>query len=78
VFDSQLKSQIAYFVSKAKDKRLTVAVHPYVAAYLKKGFPSLRLKWCFQYKCRIRIKANSSFSYLESKIYNESGEKLNE
>jgi ribonuclease G len=78
VFDSQLKSQIAYFVSKAKDKGLTVAVHPYVAAYLKKGFPSLRMKWSFQYKCRIKIKADPSFSYLESKIYNKSGEKLNE
>jgi ribonuclease G len=78
VFDSQLKSQIAYFVNKSKNKRLTVAVHPYVAAYLKRGFPSLRLKWSVQYKCYIKIKADSSFSYLESKIYNESGEKLNE
>jgi ribonuclease G len=78
VFDSQLKSQIAYFISKNKDKHLTVAVHPYVAAYLNKGFPSLKMKWSFQYKCYIKIKADSSFSYLESKIYNENGEKLNE
>ncbi|MDR3246562.1 MAG: Rne/Rng family ribonuclease [Prevotellaceae bacterium] len=78
VFDGQLKSQIAYFVSKSDDKRLTVVVHPYVAAYLTKGFPSLRLKWSFQYKCRIAVKADTTFSYLESKIYNKSGEKLNE
>jgi ribonuclease G len=78
VFDSQLKSQIAYFVSKADDKRLTVVVHPYVAAYLQKGFPSLRMKWAWQYKCRLTVKADQTFSYLESKIYNESGEKLNE
>jgi ribonuclease G len=78
VFDSQLKSQIAYFVSKADDKRLTVVVHPYVAAYLKKGLPSLRMKWAWQYKCQLTIKADQTFNYLESKIYNESGEKLNE
>jgi ribonuclease G len=78
VFDSQLKSQIAYFVSKASDKQLTIVVHPYVAAYLKKGFPSLRMKWAWQYKCRLTIKADPSFSYLESKICNEKGKKLNE
>ena len=78
VFDSQIKSQIAYFTNKFGNKRLTITVHPYVAAFLTKGFPSLRLKWSFQYKCIINIKANKNFSYLESKIYDSNGEKLNE
>lgn len=79
VFDSQLKSQIAYFINKNEhSKRLQVLVHPYVAAYLTKGFPSLRLKWCMQYKCWITIKGDSTLSYLESKICDEKGKKLNE
>jgi ribonuclease G len=78
VFDSQLKSQIAYFASKLGESILTVNVHPYVAAYLTKGFPSLRVKWSFKYKCYIRVKADSSLSYLESKIFDSTGAKLNE
>ncbi|MDR1897894.1 MAG: Rne/Rng family ribonuclease [Prevotellaceae bacterium] len=78
VFDNQLRSQIAYFANKSEDKILTVALHPYVAAYLVKGFPSLRLKWSYQYRCFIKIKADTNLSYLESKIYNSRGEMLNE
>ncbi|MDR0560708.1 MAG: Rne/Rng family ribonuclease [Prevotellaceae bacterium] len=78
VFDSRLKSQIAYYVNKCGNRRLTVVVHPYLAAYLKRGFPSLRLKWSLQYKCHIKVKADSSLSYLETGIYDSKEKKLNE
>ncbi|MDR2562353.1 MAG: Rne/Rng family ribonuclease [Prevotellaceae bacterium] len=78
IFDTQLKSQIAYFVREKNCSSLLVSLHPYVAAYLKKGFPSLRMKWSFEYKCLIKIKADSTLNYLESKVFNRNGEKLSE
>jgi len=77
IFDIQLKNQIAYFVNKY-NRNITVHVHPYVAAYLNRGLFSLRLKWSWEYKRNIRIKADSNLSYLESKIYDAEGKKLNE
>ncbi|MDR2425340.1 MAG: Rne/Rng family ribonuclease [Prevotellaceae bacterium] len=76
IFDTQLKNQIAYFVREKKCKSLIVTVHPFVAAFLKRGFPSLRMKWSFEYRCYIKIIADSSLNYLESKIYNRNGVKL--
>ncbi len=42
--------------------------HPFLAAYIKKGFPSLQQRWFFKFKKWIKIYPRYSFSYLEYKI----------
>ena len=78
LFDSYLKSQVAYFVNKSGNRYLKIVVHPYLAAYLTKGLFSLRLKWSLQYRCYIKIQSDPAFSYLESRIFDSKGKKLNE
>ena len=76
VFDVQLRSQLDYLVKEGGYKYLELKVHPYIASFLTKGLISKKLKWEWQLKCRIKIIADSSFSFLEFKIYNRNGEKL--
>lgn len=78
VFDNQIEGQINYFSTEKKQKCLTLKVHPYVGAYLRKGFPSLRLQWAWKYKCYINVQSDNSYNYLEFSILNRDGEKLNE
>jgi hypothetical protein len=40
-------------------------VHPFVAAYLTKGFPSLRSKWFFEHKKWVKIIPRDAYTYLE-------------
>ncbi|MCY3997878.1 MAG: Rne/Rng family ribonuclease [Flavobacteriaceae bacterium] len=52
-----------------QSKSIYLHVDPIVAAYLKKGFPSLRIKWFFQFGKWITIIARERFQYLDFKFY---------
>ena len=53
-----------------------MVTHPFVYAYLTKGFPSIRMKWCFQYKKNIRIVSNQSSRLTEVHYMNEHNEDI--
>jgi ribonuclease G len=76
VFIDQLDSNLEYLVKKVTSKVIIVKTHPYVAAYLKKGFPSLRLKWSLRYKRMIKIKAEPSYTFLEYHFFESGGEEM--
>ena len=55
--------------------------HPFVEAYLTKGFMSHQMKWFMKYKKWVTIIPRDSYKYLEFKIYNaekENGMEWNE
>ena len=57
--------------------RLYLHVHPFVEAYLTKGFfSSIRMKWFFKYRKWVTIIARDSFKYLEYRLYNSDKEEL--
>jgi len=60
----------------AKHKKLTLSVHPFVAAYLTKGFPSLRSKWFFECKKWIKIIPRDAYTYLEYHFFDKKGNEI--
>lgn len=56
--------------------RLKLYCHPIVAAYLKKGFPSLRTKWIFRYKKWISIHPNEDFGITDYKFFDDNDEEI--
>lgn len=50
------------------DKMIFLNIHPFIAAYLKKGFPSIQLKWFLKYKKWIKIIPRDAYQYLEYNI----------
>jgi ribonuclease G len=53
-------------------------VHPFVAAYLKKGFPSLRSKWFFEHKKWVKIIPRDAYTYLEYRFFDNEGKEIKE
>ena len=47
--------------------------HPFVAAYLTKGFPSIRSKWFFEHKKWVKIIPRDAYTYLEYHFYDKNG-----
>lgn len=68
LFDSDLEKNLSFIVDKIKTRKLILNVHPYVAAYLKKGLFSKNLRWCLKYKIILKIQAVTSFHLLEYKF----------
>lgn len=76
IFDTQIENQLAYFVEERKLRWIQLIVHPYIAAYLKKGLHSKRVEWMWKYKCFIKIAESQTFSYMEFKLYDRYGDQI--
>jgi len=57
-------------------KNVTLNTHPFVAAYLSKGFPSLRSKWFFQHKKWVKIVPRDAYTFLEYHFFAKDGSEI--
>ena len=76
LFDDELYNILSFVIEQNNLKRISVYVHPYIAAYLMKGLFSLRWKWSKKLHCRIKVVPDSSLSFFESKFFNKDGEEI--
>lgn len=51
-------------------------VHPIIEAYLKKGFPSIRLKWSWKFKKYISIYPNENLTFNDYKFFDHNDEEI--
>ncbi|MEE9362526.1 MAG: Rne/Rng family ribonuclease [Cellulophaga sp.] len=51
-------------------------IHPFIAAYISKGFPSIRFKWYREHKKWIKIQPRDAYTYLEYRFKNEDGKTI--
>jgi ribonuclease G len=74
----QIIDKIAFSLEKiVKDhSKVKLNVHPFVAAYLKKGFPSIRSKWFLEYKKWIKIIPRDAYTYLEYHFFDSDGKEI--
>lgn len=54
-------------------KKIVLNTHPFVAAYLTKGFPSIRSKWFMEHKKWIKIIPRDAYTYLEYHFFDSKG-----
>ncbi len=57
-------------------KKITLNTHPFIAAFLTKGFPSVRTKWFLEHKKWIKIQPRDAYTYLEYHFVDKDGEEL--
>jgi ribonuclease G len=75
---NKISNDLEGVLSNNKDsKQITLNVHPFVAAYLTKGFPSVRSKWFFEHKKWVKIQPRDAYTYLEYHFKNKNGVVLN-
>ncbi len=51
-------------------------IHPFIAAYLTKGFPSIRFKWFMEYKKWVKVQARDAYTYLEYRFKDKDGKTI--
>ncbi|GAA3633472.1 ribonuclease E/G [Flavivirga jejuensis] len=57
-------------------KKLTLNTHPFIAAFLTKGFPSIRSKWFFEHKKWVKILPRDAYTYLEYHFFDKDGNQI--
>lgn len=69
LFTDQLEHKIDRLVNKFGVKKFYLHVHPYVAAYINKGFISIKRKWQMQYGMGVHVIPSQKLAYLQYEFY---------
>ncbi len=57
-------------------KKISLHTHPFIAAFLTNGFPSIRTKWYTQHKRWVRIQPRDAYTYLEYHFKDQKGKTI--
>ncbi len=70
----KITAELDKLIDSKKHKKMTLNVHPFIAAYLKKGIPSIQHRWFLKYKKWIKILPRDAYQYLRFDFTNSKGE----
>ncbi len=76
LLSKEIENNLTYIQENLNVNKIILKVHPYLHAYLTKGFISIRRKWMWHYKKRIYIISDWAYSILDYKFFDEDGEEL--
>ncbi|AFD08526.1 Rne/Rng family ribonuclease [Solitalea canadensis] len=71
-----VQNNLQYILEEQNEDKITLCVHPYIAAFLTKGWYSIRMKWFFKYRKWVKIKAVTSYTLTEYHFFNPSEEEI--
>lgn len=72
----ELENHVRWTLSKYKNKKIVLIVHPFIAAYLTKGLFSIRFKWRLKYLRRLRVEESNTMAFLEYHFYDKKGNRI--
>jgi ribonuclease G len=71
-----IEKDLDFVLSTRNARKLTLEVHPYIAAYLKKGFFNYPWKWYFKYYKKIKIRENEDLPLIDFKFFEGNDEEI--
>ncbi len=71
LFADELERALVVTIGKIKTRRVVLNVHPFVAAFLKKGPFPIYMKWDLKYKIHLTVQAVTSYHMLEYHFYDK-------
>ena len=71
-----IESNLTYILREQNEKNITLAVHPYIEAFIKKGLISLQWKWFLKFGQRIKVKSIASYNLTEFHFFSAKDEEI--
>ncbi|TAD84171.1 MAG: Rne/Rng family ribonuclease [Bacteroidetes bacterium] len=75
VLEDEMAKTLDYLLQHGH-KNLTLMVHPIMHAYLSKGLPSRRMRWMWQHKQWINLKASNTLPLIDYRFIDKEGEEI--
>lgn len=71
-----IETNFNYILVEQNEKKITLCVHPYIEAYIKKGIFTRQIKWYFKYGQWIKVKSNPAYQITEFHFFNTKDEEI--
>lgn len=75
VLEDEIEKNLSYLVMQ-KHKGLAIVVHPIIHAYLTKGWVSIRRRWSWKYKQKIKLRADNNYYLTEFHFFDSNEEEI--
>ena len=76
IYIDEIESSLKYLLIDQNESEVTIQVHPFIYAYLTKGFFSIARKWRWKYHKTIHVKEIKSFHVLQYNFLNKNGDDI--
>lgn len=76
VLMDDIQNNLNYILNEQNEKNITLCVHPYIEAYIKKGIVSQQWRWFFKYGKWIQVKGIASYYLTEFHFLNSKEEEI--
>lgn len=71
-----IENNLGYLVREQNEKKLTLVVHPYLHAFLTRGWFNFRWKWWRKFGQRVTIRPQNASHFLEYHFLNKNGDEI--
>lgn len=73
----QIENNLRYILKDQNEKGVTLCVHPYLEAYITKGFfTSLKRKWAKKFGSKFNVRAVNSYTFMEYRFINKNEDEI--
>jgi len=72
----EIERDLNFIIQSRPKSKVNLHVHPYIEAYLKKGIPSLQMKWYMNFYKWVNIHANSDFQLTDYRFYDANEDEI--
>ncbi len=76
LISDDIEKNLDHILRQSKPKKLTVVMHPYLAAFFQKGWYSKQIQWFMKYFKWVSIVSDTSFPIQQVKFLNENQEEI--
>ncbi|MDR2979358.1 MAG: Rne/Rng family ribonuclease [Bacteroidales bacterium] len=76
LLEEEVDNTIEFLITKQRESKITMVLHPYVYSYFTKGLISKQVKWFLKYRQWIKVKSNADYNILEYKFLNADNEEI--
>ena len=74
--EEQIENQLSYLTEEKGERYVEIHTGPYIAAYLTKGLWSVKRRWAWKHRCRLKVVSDMSMGYVDVQFFNRQGEQL--
>lgn len=71
-----IENNFNYILLEQNERGITLCVHPYVEAFIKKGLYNVQMKWFFKYNQWIKVKSNPAYQITEFRFFSSKDEEI--
>ena len=72
----EIERDLNFILQSRPKSKVKLIVHPFVEAYLKRGWPSIQMKWYRKYYKWVRTSPNAEFHLTKYRFYDENDDEI--